>query len=352
MGIAMKALDLLMISAGYLAASCGGARDTAETARTSLPAATDPRMVQTQHRVEAWLAAGDQRDFDALAAAYAEDAVAESPGPEGWDQAKGRPLVREWAEKQAKWIPDAATRATRVFAAPGLALVEYVFSGTNTGPMWDGGPSTGRKIGLRGCNVLTFDGQGLISRERSYLDTRTMFIQLGKVTARARAFPPVPTSTDFLWVSPEVVPASANWMPAWSSKDTSSYAQLLTDGAVHEDVAEPDDVSGRSASIEELEMFARAVPDMTVTTKSTWAGGSFSIVEYVLSGTQRGEFRGIPASGKRLTIHALDVDESDGTRIVKRTTYSNSAEWREQLGTLPKHRRGSDEPASVTSPEH
>jgi hypothetical protein len=99
----------------------------------------------------------------------------------------------------------------------------------------------------------------------------------------------------------------------------------LDDGAVHEDIAKPDDIVGCAANVAELADFARALPDLRVTVEHAWSADRFRVVEYVLSGTQVGPFRGIAATGKPMTIHAVDIDEIASGKLLRRTTATRSS---------------------------
>jgi steroid delta-isomerase-like uncharacterized protein len=137
-----------------------------------------------------------------------------------------------------------------------------------------------------------------------------------------------------------------DWTAMWSRRDARGYGGLLAGDVIHEDIAQPDDVMGQAANVAELEAFAHALPDMVVTIEHAWSNDRVRVIEYVLSGTQTGEFRGIAPTGKPMTIHALDIDEQGGGKLLRRTTYSNSAEWLRQLGAVPPHKPGPDEPGA------
>jgi steroid delta-isomerase-like uncharacterized protein len=80
-------------------------------------------------------------------------------------------------------FPEMDYQVTRTIAAETVVVSQWVFTGTNSGPLTapvfgqDMDP-TGKTIRLRGVSV--FDVQdGLIQRETLYLDLATLFVELG-----------------------------------------------------------------------------------------------------------------------------------------------------------------------------
>ena len=80
-------------------------------------------------------------------------------------------------------FPDLDYQVTRTLAGETVAMTEWRFTGTNSGPL---GPPildrhvepTGRTIQFRGISIYEIDG-GLIRRETTYLDFATVLVELG-----------------------------------------------------------------------------------------------------------------------------------------------------------------------------
>jgi steroid delta-isomerase-like uncharacterized protein len=74
-------------------------------------------------------------------------------------------------------------QVTRTIAAESVVVTQWVFLGTNSGPLTtpvfdrDMEP-TGRTIRFRGVSIYDVD-EGLIQRETVYLDLATIFVELG-----------------------------------------------------------------------------------------------------------------------------------------------------------------------------
>ena len=127
------------------------------------------------------LAAGDSEVMDAFRApGYTLDLVQRDAFEQG-------PLSH--GETQAFWpswfasFPEMDYEVTRTIAAETIIVTQWVFIGTNSGPLAppvfgrDMEP-TGKTIRFRGVSI--YDVQdGLILRETLYMDLATLFVELG-----------------------------------------------------------------------------------------------------------------------------------------------------------------------------
>jgi steroid delta-isomerase-like uncharacterized protein len=107
-----------------------------------------------------------------------------------------------------------------------------------------------------------------------------------------------------------------DWAVAWSSSDTNDPERVLAlfaDDCVFEDVTFGVVARGK----EELRRFVNgafvAVPDFKYGLTSRFAAGQWAAVEWVMSGTHKGDFPGIPATGKRFSsVRGLDHPRTGG----------------------------------------
>ena len=80
-------------------------------------------------------------------------------------------------------FPDGEFEVSRTIVAESVVVVQWTFSGTQTGDLGDpvSNPplrSTGRIACFRGVSIYDVE-QGLISRETTYLDLATVMVELG-----------------------------------------------------------------------------------------------------------------------------------------------------------------------------
>jgi steroid delta-isomerase-like uncharacterized protein len=124
------------------------------------------------------------------------------------------------------------------------------------------------------------------------------------------------------------------WATAWSSHDPEEVLSLFTDDCVFEDVTFAVVTRGR----EELRGFVAgafaAIPDITFKLTSHFAAGQRAALEWVMSGTHEGDFPGMPATGKRLSVRGSTVLELDAGRIRRESDYWDAATFMRQVGLL------------------
>ena len=123
--------------------------------------------------VRRFIAAIEQRDADAYAALFAEDAVAQHPLVP--DPVRGREQIR--ASEQALYdaFSDVRVELRSLLSSQDSCAMEVVLRATNTGPLDIGDeqpvPATGRTVELPAVWCCEIADDGLIAAERDYFDT-------------------------------------------------------------------------------------------------------------------------------------------------------------------------------------
>lgn len=124
--------------------------------------------------VEAWSAAFNRQDADALAALYAADAV-------NWQVAEeplaGRGAIQESFRSLFRAFPDIGFKRVNLVAEGEWAALEWDGWGTQRGE-FAGHPASGRSFRLRGCGFFQVR-DGLIVQQRGYWDRISWVSQLG-----------------------------------------------------------------------------------------------------------------------------------------------------------------------------
>jgi ketosteroid isomerase-like protein len=117
-------------------------------------------------------------DLDAMAEAYSRDAVFVSPDGrfEGVDA-----IRKQWADQMAAF-PGAQIEYTREVEEGDTIVTEFIFRGTNTGPLAlpDGSelPATGKAVELEGVVIAKVVGGKVVS-ETMYYDNMKAYGDLG-----------------------------------------------------------------------------------------------------------------------------------------------------------------------------
>ncbi|MBN1203600.1 MAG: nuclear transport factor 2 family protein [Myxococcaceae bacterium] len=96
------------------------------------------------------------------------------------------------------------------------------------------------------------------------------------------------------------------WFAAWASGDVPKLVSLVTDDCTWEDVP-----NGVHHGKQEVEALARnthkMVPDLHLEIRDVWIGEGWFIAEWQATGTNSGNYPGIPASGNRFRMRGASV---------------------------------------------
>ena len=122
---------------------------------------------------------------------------------------------------------------------------------------------------------------------------------------------------------------------AWLSYDVEKIATFFTDDCVYEDLA----IGAVNHGKEELKAFVTltfaALPDFKIEPKSIFSAGDRVATEWVMTGTQKGDFPGIPATGKSFSVRGASITELRAGKISRWADYWNFASFLQQVGLLP-----------------
>lgn len=89
---------------------------------------------------------------------------------------------------------------------------------------------------------------------------------------------------------------------------------------------------GRETQIERLAGFRAAFPDITITVEDVVAEDDRVAFRSVMRGTHSGEFAGIPATGKRVTVALLDVIRVENGKFAEQWGGPDVFDMLRQLG--------------------
>jgi steroid delta-isomerase-like uncharacterized protein len=126
-----------------------------------------------------------------------------------------------------------------------------------------------------------------------------------------------------------------DWASAWSSRDAVKLLSLFTDDCVYEDVTFGVITHGKK----ELRAFAEGVfagvPDFKIELTARFLAGTSGSMEWVMSGTHKGDFPGMPSTGKRFSTRGVTILELQDGKIRRNSDYWDAAGVMRQVGLLP-----------------
>jgi steroid delta-isomerase-like uncharacterized protein len=112
-----------------------------------------------------------------------------------------------------------------------------------------------------------------------------------------------------------------------------------TDDLVIEDFVELDPLPGQSAGREGLKQVIREMrtsfPDMHWKTEEMIAEGEKVSTRFTWTGTQRGPFLGIPATGRTIAVKGVVIDRLIAGKMVDSRILMDTLGLMQQLGAIP-----------------
>ena len=95
-------------------------------------------------------------------------------------------------------------------------------------------------------------------------------------------------------------------------------------------------VEGVAGMKEQARQLRAATPDLHVDVHDVLADGDMTAARWTMGGTSRGEFRGLPATGKTYVMTGMTTDKWEGERIVEEWTNYDLLGALQQLGIIPE----------------
>jgi steroid delta-isomerase-like uncharacterized protein len=124
------------------------------------------------------------------------------------------------------------------------------------------------------------------------------------------------------------------WVEGLNKHDTSIVDQLISDDYVFHGPG-GQEVKGPE-SFKQLAVASLAgLPDAHYAIDDMVAEGDKVSVRYTMTATHKGEYRGIPPTGKRITVTSAFFYRLAGGKIVEALPYSDSLTLYQQLGVTP-----------------
>jgi steroid delta-isomerase-like uncharacterized protein len=116
--------------------------------------------------------------------------------------------------------------------------------------------------------------------------------------------------------------------------DLEGVMQTYSESARYDDEPYDEHHSGSGEVRRYYERLMRAVPDMRIDVQRRHATDEVVILECVISGTHLGEWRGLPATGRRLRFPLCAVYTFEGDRLAGEKIYYDRATVLRQVGVF------------------
>jgi steroid delta-isomerase-like uncharacterized protein len=117
--------------------------------------------------------------------------------------------------------------------------------------------------------------------------------------------------------------------------NTSAADEILAPDFVEHEQLPPGIPKGREGVKVLATILRSAFPDLKATIEDTIAEGDKVVIRMTWSGTHKGEFMGVPATGKRVSIGVIDILRMDGGKCVEHWGQMDSMGMMQQIGAIP-----------------
>ncbi len=122
---------------------------------------------------------------------------------------------------------------------------------------------------------------------------------------------------------------------AWSAAGTVSLEDVYADDFVGHQLGPTGDLSGLGALQSFVAAFHAAFPDFQDTVGRQVAEGSYVVSQFTSVGTHRGDFMGLPATGRRVEWQGIEIARLEEGKIVENWVSWDEHGMRRQMGDAP-----------------
>jgi steroid delta-isomerase-like uncharacterized protein len=138
----------------------------------------------------------------------------------------------------------------------------------------------------------------------------------------------------------DVVKLAREEIDAFNAGDWQRFKTPLAADAIYQEPATQRRVQGPDQAVQISQAWREAFPDVKGTITNAMASGNTAVLEITWEGTQRGPLTSpsgtIPASGKRVSLPAVQVVTVQGNKIKETRHYFDMMSMMQQLGALPR----------------
>jgi len=133
-----------------------------------------------------------------------------------------------------------------------------------------------------------------------------------------------------------VAQLAEEWISAMSARNVERMGSLLTEDAIADEVAETRPRKGRKSIEEAYREVFEGYPDCEAEILNRVIGSDQAVVEVRFKGTNKGPFRGTPATNKPIDLRIAYILKVENGKISYVTEYYDVATLLTQQGMLPK----------------
>jgi steroid delta-isomerase-like uncharacterized protein len=128
------------------------------------------------------------------------------------------------------------------------------------------------------------------------------------------------------------------WIEAYNERDLEAEAAVLAPGYVAHVPAAPGPLGleGLEAWRQFTAPFAEAFPDLRLTVEDIFSEGNMVAARVTFRGTHRGEFQGIPPTGKEVAFSSMEFNRVVSSKVEEHWVELDLFGLMQQLGAIPE----------------
>ena len=126
------------------------------------------------------------------------------------------------------------------------------------------------------------------------------------------------------------------WIEAYNERDRQAEADLLAPGYVAHVPGAPGPLVGLEAWTQFSGSFAEAFPDIRLTVEDIFSAGEMVAARVTFHGTHRGEFQGMPPTGKEVAFSSIEINRVADGKVEEHWVELDLLGLMQQLGALPE----------------
>jgi steroid delta-isomerase-like uncharacterized protein len=122
----------------------------------------------------------------------------------------------------------------------------------------------------------------------------------------------------------------------WSQGEFAVVDELVANDYIGHSSTPADETQGREGYKQFYMALRRAFPDLQVTVEDQVAEGDRVVTRWTARGTHRGEFHGIPPTGRQAAISGITIDRIVNGKVVECWTNADDLGMMRMLGVVPE----------------
>jgi len=120
----------------------------------------------------------------------------------------------------------------------------------------------------------------------------------------------------------------------WSQHNIDIVDSIFSNDCIYEDVAAKKLLEGKNELKDFLKENFTAIPDFKAKLTHVISSGNLVACEWIMTGTQTGDFPELPAKGKAFSVRGASICLIENNKIKKWTDYYDMFDFLQQLGVV------------------